>query len=90
MTDRPSLSEMAAQSGGDVGRGLKCPSCGCAHLPGSGRPYEVTRTNPYGDGNTQRRQLKCRHCGRQFMTVEKVIGVPSVSCEALGQGRRLA
>jgi len=76
MTDRPSLAELAAQANRDNGRGLKCPSCGCAHLPGSGRPYEVTRTNPYGQNNTQRRQLRCRHCGREFMTVEKVMGVP--------------
>lgn len=75
MTDRPSLSEMAAQSNGDAGRGIRCPSCGAGHLPNQ-RPFEVIVTNPLGPQHSAQRRRKCRNCGREFLTAERVVGMP--------------
>ncbi len=44
--------------------GLRCPDCGCGHLP-------VVYTRPQLKDKILRRR-QCRHCGRRITTVEKV------------------
>lgn len=51
----------------DTPVGIRCPDCGCRHCP-------VDYTRPRRDhrgGKTIRRRT-CRHCGRPFVTVERV------------------
>ena len=45
--------------------GLKCPECGCSHLP-------VWYTRSRGDKIVRVR--KCRNCGRRVSTTERIIG----------------
>lgn len=47
--------------------GIRCPSCGCGHLPAL-----YTRHH----GNRTVRVRLCRHCGRRVTTTEKVQGTP--------------
>lgn len=57
------LAERAEATGG-----LACPGCGCRHFS------EVYRIEHVGD--ITRRVRTCRHCGRRFVTVERVAGKP--------------
>ncbi len=51
--------------GGGIGDGaLVCKRCGCRH-------FETIGTYPTSAGFT-RRYKRCRHCGRQIKTLEKV------------------
>lgn len=45
-------------------RGVRCPSCGCAHLP-------VVWTRRRASGRVLRGR-ECRHCGRRVTTSEQV------------------
>ena len=53
-------------------RGIECPSCGCKHCPDS--KTEVERTVSLGVNRSIRRVRVCRHCGRRFLTAERVVG----------------
>lgn len=69
-----SLEDFATEQADD-GRGLRCPKCGCAHLPGSG--FEVSRTIALGQKQSIRRRRVCRNasCNHEFTTMEVVVGM---------------
>lgn len=49
-------------------KGIRCPFCGCGHLP-------VIYTRDLSTG-TRRRRRQCRACGKAMYTNEKVMGAP--------------
>jgi len=61
MTDQQPKAPQAKES-----KRLQCPSCGCEHLP-----VYYTR---HIAGRFIRRVRKCRHCGRQIVTSERLVG----------------
>jgi hypothetical protein len=71
--ERPTASELAGQATDD-GRGIRCPRCGCQHLPGA--QHGVERTIALGQKQSIRRERVCRNpsCGHEFRTMEIVIG----------------
>lgn len=73
MEERRTLQELASQSNGDLG--LRCPKCHCGHLPGQ-KTFETLYSRPLGQRNSKRRKIKCRNCGYEFETAERVVGIP--------------
>lgn len=58
----------------DDDRGISCPKCGCRHCPQD--KTEVDKTIALGPNKSIQRVRVCRHCGKRFVTQERVIGVP--------------
>lgn len=50
----------------DEPRGVRCPDCGCGHLP-------VWQTRPLPGGRVRRVRI-CRNCGRRVSTTEGLAG----------------
>lgn len=59
---------------GDDKKGIACPRCGCRHCPQD--PTRVERTVALGPNRAIQRNRRCRHCGRMFVTYERVVGSP--------------
>lgn len=58
---RRTLGQMAAGASATAD-GVRCPACGCGHSRVA-YTYDV-------DGGRRRKRL-CRHCGREFVTLER-------------------
>lgn len=71
-----SLAEWAAEADSDKGIVCPNPNCRCRHCPELPKPFEVERTDPLGPQNSIARKRRCRNCGREFVTRERVIGAP--------------
>lgn len=79
-TKPPRLSDLVGGTGlrdlaGLNKKGLRCPKCGCTHFidpdgPGYRRALEVVNTRD--KKNYIRRQRRCRNCGYEMVTVEKI------------------
>jgi hypothetical protein len=66
----------------DDDRGISCPKCACRHCPES--KTEVAKTIALGPNKSIQRVRVCRHCGKRFVTLERVIGLPVESSEDTG------
>jgi len=52
------------------GAGVKCPDCGCAHLPVYGTRREGTRVKRY---------RRCHHCGKHPIITYEAVHTPKDS-----------
>lgn len=64
MADPPSLERRAFEKEPPKG-GIRCPKCGCRHLP-------VVYTRDAVMGRRERLR-ECRHCKKRFRTYEKAL-----------------
>lgn len=51
--------------------GIRCPKCGCRHVPYD--KHAVAQTHTLGPRQSIRRRRVCRHCGHRFTTYERVV-----------------
>lgn len=65
----PTLAELAARAAGATAEmgGLRCPKCGWSSCPVLYGQHEK-------DSPAKWRKRKCRRCGHEFMTLERVMG----------------
>lgn len=75
----PTVEEYNAAMGRllNAERGIRCPHCGCEHLPK--QKHEVEKTIQTGPAESIKRHRICRNpdCGKRFTTYERVAPLPT-------------